>query len=154
MAITTGRPATLSVKTRNKFAQARLISGVIAGESSTRTVAQFPVTQACSAVGYDSLLVGVEYGSGSGTVVLEPLYLDVDAGVWMQFLAGAPAGVVAYAAPAVHLTPSLSPGQLVHIPTWGRPSVLFRVNSVGGGPPTDLAIIYAGGYVRTGGFVT
>jgi hypothetical protein len=150
MAIVTGRPTSFSSQNRgaSRPAVVRSITGSLAGESTTRTVAQFPASLGFACGAFDSLLVGIELGSGSGDVTLEPLVLDADGALWLQIYAGAASGLTLIAAPARVVTPAIAPGRLVEVPVWGQ-KVLFRVDAVTG-TLTDLQVIAYPGRPRLG----
>jgi hypothetical protein len=148
MALTARTLTSFSSLAKSKAAVARRIEGALAAESTTRTIAQFPVVQAFNASGFDTVLLSIEFGSGSGTATIEPLLLDEDGGVWLQQLTGAPDGVTPTAELEPCVTPALAPGQLVEVPVWGRPAVLFRVEAVSGAP-VDLHVLVFPGRPRT-----
>lgn len=152
MPITADRPQSFASANRgaSRPSVVRSITGALAAESTTRTVAQFPVALGFGCGGLESLLVGIEIGSGSGTVTLEPLILDAAGALWLQVYAGAAPGITLVAAPARLVTPALSPGQLVEVPVWGQ-KVLFRVDATTGSP-VDLQVIAFPGRRLGGGY--
>ncbi len=153
MAIVANRPTSFKVEDRNAFKPVvvRSITGSIAAESTTRTVAQFPVaTHGFNFARFDSVLIGIEMGSGTGTVTLEPLVLDADGGLWMQMFAGAAPGLTLIATPARVVTPALNVGTFVEVPVWGQ-KVLFRVDAVSASP-TNLQVIALPAKLRIGAY--
>jgi hypothetical protein len=150
MAFVTGRPASFNLKNRGASTPTvvRSISGAIAAESTTRTVAQFAATLGCKCCGFDSLLIGIELGTGSGGVTIEPLILDASGALWLQQFAGAAPGITLVSAPAVVVTPSMTAGKLYEVPVWGQ-TVLFRVSAADSNL-ADLNVIAYPGRARVG----
>jgi hypothetical protein len=140
MAIVANRPTSFSVLNRGASTPAviRHVDGAIAAESTTRTVEQFPTALGVRCGGLDTLLVGIELGTGSGGVTLEPLILDGAGELWLQQWSGG----------ARVVTPSIVPGRLYEVEVWGQ-AVLFRVDAADA-DLEDLNVIAFPGRARVG----
>lgn len=117
---------------RGRWAIVRTIEGpgTVTTDAASPTVpssAADIAAQTFDAAALESVLVTVEFDSGSGTLELEPLFLDQEGGRWTKDLVGDPGSPVAV------MTPALSPGQTWEVVTFGR-KVFFRVNAVTGAP--------------------
>jgi hypothetical protein len=152
MAIVANRPTGILIgDAMSSPAVLRSITGAVAAESTTRTIAQFAVTLGTKGCrGLDTVLLAVEFGEAgaNSTVTIEPLILDTLGSLWMQIMLGAAEGITPIGAPAAVVTPAMSVGQLYEVPVLGATTILFRVHAVGGDAITNLAILGYPGRLR------
>lgn len=137
------RPAGLNP---TQMSAARTISGVIAAESATLSLANFPLAQALDCYGYETIFVGVEITAGTNpTATIEVLAYDPDgvaSQVWKKLLVGSPPGVTAASA-ASQKTSALDGTSLCEVRVCGRKQIMLRVDAVTNATNTTAMTILA-----------
>lgn len=132
----------------------REATAVIAAESATLSDANYPVAQALSCEGFDSIFVGVEITGGSSpTMTIEALFRDaeaVDGARWKRVLLGAKEGITPIATPVAEDTGALDGTAFVELRVFGAKQVMLRVKAVANsGSTTAWKILAAAGRTRS-----
>ncbi len=144
-----GRPNGLS---GSQVAEVRTFTGVIVADNASLVDANYPLDQALTCRGYQTIWVGVEIAGGSApTATLEILVRDEDAldgKRWKKLLVGSPDGVTAAAA-ASQKTPALDGTAFFEVRVEGR-VVFFRIDAVTNpGSTTGIKILAIPGKPRS-----